>query len=448
MSDLATKSSIDKFEISLLRLVQENADRQGVNVRDSNPGDALSSLMKLTAKKYEVNAVVLIDEYDKPILDHLNNPQKAEEIRDVMRNFYARIKSADASLRFVFFTGITKFSKMGVFSALNNLIDISMNDRYAQMLGYTEDELLLNFDAYIDKTANQLEMPKETLITEIRAYYDGFSFDGKTKLYNPFSTLNFFFDPKFKNYWFESGSPSFLIEYIKRHNLEVETFRGKKVLDNFASVSEIERATPESFLYQSGYLSVREKDDRELILDYPNMEVLSSVAELFLYGKYKVPVSKITSFDMEKAASTGDAEGIVRIYNTLLASLPYDVYDSEGRNTQSFYQAILYASLWSSRINTIAENHSYFGRSDIEAEINGHHYVIEMKVAKGKEESDRAVDVAMNQIHEKGYADKYAIPGANLIALVIDSENRCVGGWKIEKKSNHKTNAINTGIRE
>jgi hypothetical protein len=350
-----------------------------------------------------------------------------------MRNFYARIKSADAHLRFVFITGISKFSKIGVFSALNNLIDISMNDKYAQMLGYTGDELLSYFDTYIYKTSKQLEMPREALITKIRDYYDGFSFDGKTRLYNPFSTLNFFYDPTFKNYWFESGSPSFLIEYIKKHNLEVEDFRGKKVLDDFTSVSEIEHASPESFLYQSGYLSVREKNGRELKLDYPNMEVLSSMSRLFLYGKCKISTSIIAEIDMEKAAANGDAELIVKTYNTLLASLPYDVYErEESKADHSFYQAVLFTLLWSSRIRTKAENHSYLGRSDIEAEKNGYNYVIEMKVADGKEASEKATDEAMKQILKKGYADKYALSGATLIALVVDSKNRCVGGWKTQ----------------
>jgi hypothetical protein len=206
-----------------------------------------------------------------------------------------------------------------------------------------------------------------------------------------------------------------------------------KVLDDFASVSEIEHATPESFLYQSGYLSIREKEGRELTLDYPNMEVLSSMSKLFLYGKFNLPMFTSVNLSMEKAASNGDAEGIIKIYNALLTSIPYDVYEGVILKTEHFYQAILFASLWSSRIKTTAENHSYLGRSDIEAEKSGHHYVIEMKIAKGKEASEKAVDKAMEQIFKKGYADKYAISGAFLIALVVDSENRCVGGWKIQK---------------
>jgi hypothetical protein len=301
------------------------------------------------------------------------------------------------------------------------------------MLGYTETELLTNFNSYIDKTAAKLGQNKNDTISHIRDYYDGFSFDGKNRLYNPFSTLNFFDDATFKNYWFESGTPSVLVEYIKKHDLETDSFRGMKVPDNFASVSEIEHASPESFLYQSGYLSVREKDGNELILDYPNMEVLSSISKLFLYGKFNLPIfSNVTLLDMEKAAARGNAEGIVNIYSTLLASLPYEVYKN-SETQHNLYQSLLFTSLWSSKINTTAESHSHLGRSDIEAEKNGHNYVIEMKVADGKEALEKAADEAMKQILEKCYADKYAISGATLIAIAIDRDNRCVGASKIAK---------------
>jgi hypothetical protein len=433
MSNLTVSEGNEALRYSLLSMVKENARDLAVDVDDIYHGEAFTSLMKRAAEKYNSPVVVLIDEYDSPMLRFINQPERSQEIREIMRDFYVRIKAADAHLRFVFITGISKFSKMGVFSALNNLIDISMNDKYAQMLGYTGDELLSNFDAYIDMTANQLEMQRETLIAKIREYYDGFSFDGKTRLYNPFSTLYFFKNPTFRNYWFESGTPSALVEYIKKHDLEVESFRGMKVSEDFASVSEIEHASPESFLYQCGYLSVRERDGNELILDYPNMEVLSSISKLFLYGKFELPIfSNVTLLDMEKAAARGDAEGIVNIYSTLLASLPYEVYKN-SETQHNFYQSLLFASLWSSKINTTAENHSHLGRSDIEAEKNGHNYVIEMKVADGKEALEKAADEAMKQILEKGYADKYAISGATLIAIAIDRDNRCVGASKIAK---------------
>ena len=222
-----------------------------------------------------------------------------------------------------------------------------------------------------------------------------------------------------------------------------------KVDEDFTSIAEIEHASPESFLYQSGYLSVLKKDERELILDYPNTEVRSSVAKLFLYGKFNLPSTGSMSIDMEKAIAGGDAEGMVKIYNSLLASLPFDLYEREERKyaaelgnkdnykpapyAESFYHSLLFTLIWASRVNTTAENHSYWGRSDIEAEKNGHRYVIELKVAEGEEAAKNAAGKAMRQIREKGYADKYARVGATLIAIAVDREKRRVAEYAIER---------------
>ena len=260
--------------------------------------------------------------------------------------------------------------------------------------------------------------------------------------------MNFFNDPSFKNYWFESGTPSALAEYAKRHELEAESFRGLEVPENFTAVAEIEHAPPESFLFQSGYLSVRERKGRKLILDYPNIEVLSAVADLFLWNKAVSSWTGAASIDLEEFLARGDAEGLVKIYNALLAGIPYDIYERKERKyareekeedyfptpyAESFYHALLFTLLWSSRVRTIAEAHGYWGRSDIEAEKNGHRYVVELKVAEGKEAAEKAADEAMNQIRRKGYADKYATEGATLIALAVDRERRRVGGYRIEK---------------
>jgi hypothetical protein len=473
MSRVTTNMGLDEFRASLLDRVQDNAERLGVTVSPSTPADAFDRLMTRTAGKYGVPVVVLVDEYDKPVLDHLHEPDKITEMRKVLRNFYIRIKALDSCLRFVFITGITKFLKMGVFSALNNLEDISMKDEYATMLGYTQDDLLVNFSDYIDATAVQMGKSREDLILQIQEYYDGFSFDGKNRLYNPFSTLNFFKTPKFLNYWFETGTSASLVAYVKKHDLAVESFRGLSVDDEFTLVAEIEQALPESFLFQSGYLTIREQHGRNFMLDYPNNEVLSSIARLFLYGKFEVPGIKAAANNLGEALGNGCAEELVKTYNALLASLPYDLYEREeqryareqGRRkegllapyAESFYHMILFTLIWASEVNTTAENHSYWGRSDIEAEKNGHRYVVELKIADGKEAAEKASEEAMKQIHEKGYADKYAeiatarstAQGSTaqgsatrgstargsmtLIGLAVDRAARKVGAYRIEE---------------
>jgi hypothetical protein len=448
MSDLTTDMGSDVLRASMLRNVKKNAERLGVAVEYSTPGDAFSSLLEKTAGMHGSQVALLIDEYDSPILQNIYDRSKIDEIREILKNFYVRIKTADEHLRFVFLTGISKYSKMGVISALNSLIDISDKDEYATMLGYTEDEMLSNFGAYIDKTADKRKESKEEVILKIRDYYDGFSFDGERRLYNPFSTLNFFNDATFKNYWFESATPSSLVDYIKRHDLEAEAFRGCVVSKDFTALTEIESATPESFLFQSGYLTVRARDGDNLILDYPNREVLSSVARLFMYGKLDVRGFSVDANDLEKALSEGNAGELVRMYDRLLTTIPYDIYEREEKKyawtgtdknrgsyplAESFYHSLLFSMLWASCTHTTAENHSYKGRSDIEAAKNGHHYVIELKIAYGTSASEKAAETAIRQIHEKGYADKYAGKDVTVIGIAVDKEARRIGAFKIEK---------------
>jgi hypothetical protein len=332
---------------------------------------------------------------------------------------------------------------------MNNLKDISMKDEYATMLGYTQDELIANFEPYIDRSADKLGISRDELLSEVRDYYDGFSFDGENRLYNPFSTLNFFDDTKFKNYWFETGTPSYLVEYAKRHDLEVESFRGLEEDEDFTAAAEIEHASPSSFLFQSGYLSVREKNDSLLKLDYPNKEVLSSVAKLFLYGKFEIPNAGVAVIRMEKALARGEAVDLVKTYDTLLMSIPHDIYEREERKydrerernllaalplAESFFHAVLFAMLWASRLTTRAEAGTYWGDSDIEVEKNGYHYVVELKIADGPSSSASLLDAAMTQIREKGYADKYAhYDGAALVGIVVDRSARRVAAHRVER---------------
>lgn len=205
---------------------------------------------------------------------------RAEVFRASLRNFYTQIKASDEQTCFVFVTGITKFTKTGIFSAMNNLNDISVDEHYASMLGYTREELDRSFAPHIQKTAEALQLSEEELLEKIRAYYNGFSFDGEHFVYNPFSILNFFSKGKFHNYWFDSGSPSFIVDYIRKNNISVESYRDFIVMPGFASQTEIERAQPASFLFQAGYLTFKGRYEDGYILDYPNLEVLSSIAEL------------------------------------------------------------------------------------------------------------------------------------------------------------------------
>ena len=445
MSTTTTNREIDALEASMLRMVRKSAARYGMEIPDSPPGDALAVLLDSLAEKHG-RVVVLVDEYDKPILDTLFDQERAEIFRAALRGFYTQIKASDESTRFVFMTGITKFTKTGVFSAMNNLYDVSMDDRYAEMLGYTEDELLGYFDGHIEETAKRLSLPEEELVRQIRSYYDGFSFDGVKRVYNPFSTLSFFQMGQFKNFWFESGSPSFLINYVKTHGIEAEDFRGKTEDEGFTSATEIEIAKPSSFLFQSGYLTVRKKKGPKLVLDYPNTEVLSSMAYLFMYSKLtKLDAGNLRNL-LAESFDEGRPEDLITYFNQALAAIPYDIYEREERKyseahasiimnnlAESFFHALLFTLIWAARLTTVAENHSYHGRSDIEIIKENHHYIVELKIADSEAECEKAADEAMAQIKAKGYADRFAPGEATLIGIAVDREAKLVKAHRIER---------------
>jgi hypothetical protein len=232
-------------------------------------------------RKHNEKVVILIDEYDKPYIDFYNDPIQAKEVRKVLANFYVRIKANDQYVKFVFITGISKFSGMGVFSQLNTLTDISLHDKYAAMCGITHEELLANFPEHIAETANKLQMSQEALVDKIKEYYNGFSFDGKTKLYNPYSVLLFFEKQRFSNHWFEVGTTYMMSEYIKNHNFTVEQFRNVKVqLDFLENPGEMDTASVKGFLYQCGFLTISKVEDDKYTLDYPNKEVLDAMSRL------------------------------------------------------------------------------------------------------------------------------------------------------------------------
>ncbi|NUV00577.1 ATPase AAA, partial [Marinitoga sp. 1154] len=209
------------------------------------------------SKKYKEKTVILIDEYESPILEHINNKEKAEEFRAFLREFYKKVKTKDEYIKFVFITGITKFTKTGVFSALNNLNDISLDTDYSQMFGYTQNELKNYFVEYIEQTAKKFNITTEELLKEMKKYYNGFSFDGEHYVYNPFSILKFFQKKEFQNYWFESGSPSFLYEYIKGKKIEYEDLVKNTVSAMDFSTREIEDANANIFFTQAGYLTFK-----------------------------------------------------------------------------------------------------------------------------------------------------------------------------------------------
>ena len=361
--------------------------------------------------------VVLIDEYDKPILDHLGDVKAAEALRGALRSFYTVLKGCDEYLRFVMLTGISKFAKTGVFSAMNNLQDISMNERYGDIVGCTQPELETYFSGWIDAAAGKMNLTREELLKQMADYYDGFCFDGNTRLYNPFSILNFFSERRFANYWYKSGSPSFIVEYMRRHAIQdPEAYRHLEVDQDFADSQEIERARPESFLYQSGYLTIERWEGQALTLDYPNREVLDSISRMYLELVYHVEGYTALGSRLWRALRDGDMEETVRLYNAALAGIPYEDFAKED---ESLYRSLFLMLLRGAGVNAFGEVHTNKGRSDVLVLFPDRAVVLEFKLARRPSEIERLREEGMRQIEEKGYAAPYAGQRAVTSAVIV-----------------------------
>ena len=395
------------------------------------------------------SVVVLIDEYDKPITDNINDLEKAESVRNYLRSFYTVLKDSTDYLRFVFITGISKFSKVGIFSGLNNLDDISMNDKYGDIVGYTQQELEDNFSEWIDRIALKKSMNSQQLLDKIKEYYDGFSFDGITKVYNPFSVLKFFGESKFRNYWYDSCTPSFLAKYFKEHKIQdSDEYRHLKVSSNFTNVSEIEHASPESFLFQTGYLTIEKYDDDidEITLDFPNKEVKDSLPNLYLYNIYNITDYIKLADKILVSLKNGDMLNVMLIFNGILARIPYDDFSNDTINKKTieslneeqrkifenliyskkekWYRSLFIMLLSAVKVQFYPEVHDSQGRSDVVIPFDDKIIIIEFKLAPTSKNVPAKKKEGEEQI--KKYLPAYANSNKKVVTAVFvaDDEKR------------------------
>ena len=430
MSGLGDYTNIIELKSALIDYLGEIVDDYNLNIQlKVNAGRIFAKIIKELHKKFSSKVVVLIDEYDKPITDNINDLEKAEEIRDSLKSFYSVLKSNSDYLQFVMLTGVSKFSKAGIFSGLNNLQDISMKEEYSDIVGYTQKELEDNFKEWIEKATNKLSLTKEELLQKIKRHYDGFSFDGKTRVYNPFSILNFFSDQEFNNYWYNSSTPSFLADYLKQHQINnFEKFRHLEVPSDFANEHEIEKSTPESFLFQAGYLTIEKKERKDesviLTLDYPNEEVKQSMSRLFLKDIYKIdryiPLGDAL-WQSIKALNEGNIEKIVEIFNNALSKIPYSDFP---KNQNEYWYRSLFVMLLrgGAGVTSFQESYTSEGRSDLVIPFDDKIIIIEFKFAKSSKGLPKARIEGEEQV--KQYAKTYENENKKVITVVLVADNR------------------------
>ncbi len=367
---------------------------------------------------------ILVDEYDKPILDALEVPEVARANRDYLRGLYASIKDSEAHVKFTFLTGVSKFSKVSLFSGLNNLRDITLDARYSAVCGYTESDL----DTVFAPELPGLERDK------VREWYNGYSWLGNEKVYNPFDILLLFDKRRFDAYWFETGTPTFLIETLFKHrvsSLELDKMVGS---NDLLSAFDVDDIATEALLFQTGYLTVTDEENLGgeplYVLGYPNREVRQSLNRSLLRFLVKNPSRQMAnSVQLYRLLEANDFEGLKTLFHTFFTSIPYEWYtNNDIANYEGYYASVFYSYFAALGLDITVEDSSSHGCLDMAVLFNGNVYLFEFKVVELAPEG-----AAMAQLKARHYADKYRARAEpiHLIAVEFSRESRNVAAFDV-----------------
>ena len=393
-------------------------------------GDRFKYVLEQAAAKSGKKAVVLIDEYDRPLLDVLGEAQE-EKNRNILKNFYATFKAADASLRFVLLTGVTKFSQITVFSGFNQPNDISMDSRYDAICGITEEELHTVFADSIAAMAKKLKITVERMKTLLKRQYDGYHFsEALLDIYNPFSVINAFDKLKLDNYWYKSGTPTYLVKLIEGHNVNMQKLTSRGYESQYFVDYRADAEEPLAMLYQSGYLTIKSYDEHygEYTLDYPNVEVSKGFVTLMANSYLKKDESEAAYWivNLDRMLRRGDLEEARDAFTAFLASIPYEANkDERAKDFETHFQYTFYIIFrLLSCYTTLLEKQNSKGRADIIIESDEDIYIFEFKL-------DGSAAAALQQIEDKQYAVPYLQDKRKLhkIGVNISSVTRTVAEW-------------------
>jgi hypothetical protein len=426
--DMGDIDSLDPADLEkgLFTRVDEQARRFEVNLVSSSPSEALRELIVGLAEQGQ-KVVILVDEYDKPFLNHLGT-ETAQVVQRVLKSFYAVIKTTEYAQRFVLLTGVSKFSQVSVFSDLNNLTDLTMDRRVATLLGYTQAELEANFPDYIEALAKEHGTDTAGILPEIRDWYNGYRFEEDAQtVYNPVSVMKCFQNRKFKNYWFETGTPSFLVRVLKNNPIDVDEPRLPE-----AGLAQFDpsRLEPLALLLQTGYLTIirTEKfgDSTDYILGYPNREVERSFNMSLATGFAESQINRVhgQTRHMVRSLNEGDLEWFFEEFRTFLSGVPYDIIDQK----EQYYQTLFYAALKLMGVAVDVEVRTNRGRVDAVVKTTDRIYIFEFKLRGTAED-------ALQQIRDKGYAEPYRNDKREVLCIgaAFDEETRNLGQWLMEK---------------
>ena len=369
-------------------------------------------------------AVILIDEYDKPIIDHLDDLPKAKENRQILKNFYSILKDSDPYIELVFITGVSRFAKTSIFSDLNNITNLTMRRQAVELLGITQEEVSLHFTESIQDIAKEQGISAEELTEQIRFWYNGYSWDGKYKVYNPFSLLSFFMAREFDNFWFETGTPTFLVKAMqKRRMYNIDRMRATdSTLDSYT----IENLNTTTILFQTGYLTIKQKIAQGAYeLQYPNHEVKQSMEENLLnaFTHDDLGQGKLHALDIANALKDGNIAQMISIINTVFATIPSNLWQKDN---EAFYHALIHLTFSLVGVFVQSEINSSNGRLDAMVETSETIYILEFKLDKTAEE-------ALQQIRDKNYFQAYSNREKQRVGIGINfsKKDKKVDGFKV-----------------
>jgi hypothetical protein len=374
------------------------------------------------------DVVILVDEYDKPILEEIDNPDVQERQREVLKQFYGVLKNLDGYIKFALLTGVTKFSKVSVFSGLNNLYDISMDNRFVSICGITDEELDTVFVPYIQRLATALHRSYDEVREVLRVNYDGYHFcEDSIGIYNPFSLLCTFQSNKIKSYWFETGTPSYLVYLLKRYNFNLEEMATAEVDEDVLNSVDSQSKNPLPVIYQSGYLTIKgfEPEFGLYTLGFPNKEVENGFLKFLLPNYTSIDNTQSASFitNFVKEIRTGKVDDFFKRLSSLFADTPYELV----KDLENHYQNVIFIVAKLMGLYVKAEYHTSEGRIDLVLQTDDYIYVMEFKF-------DGTAEKALAQINDKNYALPFAVDHRKVVKIGVNfsSKTRNIERWVIE----------------
>ena len=429
--DMSLGKHMDRKQLENFLLYQLSGQEKqfGISTDIVDSNIRLANLIQRAYEQTGRQVVVLIDEYDAPLLDVMHEEKDLPVLRNVMRNFYSPLKGCDPYLRFVFLTGITKFSQLSIFSELNNIENISMDEAYAAICGITQEEMETQMSIDVDLLASGLKLTREETLQQLKDNYDGYHFTWPSPdIYNPFSLLTAFSKKRLDSYWFGSGTPTYLIEMLRKYHVSPQEIGGRETMveDFDAPTERMTDITP--LLYQSGYITIKDCDEitGQYLLDLPNKEVRIGLLKslLPLYLPHRSIEGKNMVANMYRALRVGNMDMALQHLQQFLATVPY----AENTNYEGHYQQLLYVIFSLLGMYVDVEVRTPHGQVDMVLRTADTLYLVELKL-------DQTAEAAMQQIDLKNYPERFALCGLPIVKVGInfDREKRTISDWKIEQ---------------